>query len=81
MSRSYKKSPYLNPCKGHNDSDKFDKQLGNAAFRRRTHIALQTGDLDALPIKHTEGRNLYSFHASDGPKRYRANAPDSIMRK
>jgi hypothetical protein len=80
MSRSYKKSPHFNPCKGPNDSDKFDKQLGNAAFRRRTHIAIQAGDLNGLPIKRAEGRNRNSF-TSDGPKRYRTDAPNSMMRK
>jgi hypothetical protein len=80
MSRSRKRSQHFSPCKGPNDSDKFDKLLSHRAFRRRAHIAVQTGDFENLPIKLTEGRNIYSF-VSDGPKRYRSSPPSRLMRK
>jgi hypothetical protein len=80
MSRSYKKSPYFSVCKGKNDSDKFDKQLTNRAFRSHSHIALRIGNYEALPLKLTEARDVYDF-VSDGPKRYWGSVKKEWMRK
>ena len=80
MSRSFKKSPHRSVCKGHNDSDKLDKQLANGAFRRNDHIAIQSENYEALPINLTEGRNIYSF-VSDGPKQYYKDLEKKWLRK
>ncbi|MDP4229565.1 MAG: hypothetical protein Q8916_04070 [Bacteroidota bacterium] len=80
MSRSFKKSPHMSYCKGPKGSDKFDKQLAHAAFRRRERIALHTENYDALPVKITEARDVYDF-VSDGPKHYRKDLDKKWMRK
>ena len=80
MSRSRKKTPFFSPCKGHNDSDKFDKQLAHRGFRAKVRVALQTGRFEVLPIRLTEARNIYDF-VSDGPKMFWRNFKSKSMRK
>ena len=80
MSRSHKKSPHFSYTKGIKGSDKFDKQLAHRAFRVKSNMAIRKDDYDGLPIKSTEGRNIYSF-VSDGPKKYLKDLEKKWMRK
>lgn len=77
MSRSYRKTPIFGITIA--DSEKFDKQVANRKFRKKTKDMIKKGKYENLPIKLEQVHCKWSM-VKDG-KHYWGEAPLYEMRK